>query len=126
MKKNAETAADWILPKDLVQQNYHACSARAKKLILDRLFHYNRHYGFSYHRVSIKDMKTRWGSCSSKMNLNFHYRLLFLPVELLDYVVVHELCHLKEMNHSRAFWKLVGEHISNYQYKRQELKRFRI
>jgi predicted metal-dependent hydrolase len=72
--------------------------------------------------VAIKNMKSRWGSCSSKGNLNFHYRVAFLPEELLDYVIVHELCHLKLFNHSKAFWNLVAEKSPNYSQLRKQLQ----
>ena len=58
-------------------------------------------------RICIKDVKNRWGSCSNKRNLNFNWWLIMAPMEVLDYVVVHELCHLKEMNHSKDFWALM-------------------
>lgn len=96
------------------QTNYLACKARAKKLINERLRHFNQHYRFTFARVAVKDLRSRWGSCSAQKNLNFHYKLLFLPVELLDYVVVHELCHLVEMNHGHKFWGLVEKTIPDY------------
>ena len=63
-----------------------------------------------------------WGSCSSKKNLNFSYRLYFLPEYLSDYIIIHELCHLKEMNHSKRFWDLVALVCPSYKDYRRELK----
>jgi predicted metal-dependent hydrolase len=74
--------------------------------------YYNEHYHFRYNRVSIKMQISRWGSCSRYGNLNFNYGLINLPQELADYVVVHELCHLKEMNHGPKFWALGGRNDS--------------
>jgi len=93
----------------------------AERLVWGRLEHFNSFYDFSYNRVAIRDQKSRWGSCSAKKNLNFSYRIVFLPPELADYLIVHELCHLGEMNHSAKFWKLVGKTILNYKTIRREL-----
>lgn len=73
-------------------------------------------------RITIRNQKTRWGSCSSKGNLNFNWRLTMAPGEVLEYVVVHELCHLVYMNHSAMFWKLVEDILSDYQRQRKWLK----
>lgn len=70
--------------------------------------------GFDYNSVRIKDQQTRWGSCSNKKNLSFNYRLMSFNKKVIDYVIVHELCHLKEMNHSQKFWKLVEEIMPDY------------
>jgi predicted metal-dependent hydrolase len=67
--------------------------------------------------------KSRWGSCSRKKNLNFNYKLIQLPLELADYIVVHELCHLQEFNHGQGFWNLVGETIPDYKARRDELRK---
>jgi len=80
---------------------------QAEAVFAERLATCNRPYGYRYQRVSVKAQKTRWGSCSKLGNLNFNWRLLLAPLPVLDYVVVHELCHLKEMNHGPRFWKLV-------------------
>jgi predicted metal-dependent hydrolase len=80
------------------------------------------HYGFGYKSVRVKQMKTQWGSCSAKRNLNFNYKILFLPPELQDYLLVHELCHLKEMNHSPRFWRLVEKAVPDYLRLRKELR----
>lgn len=97
---------------------------KARKLILERVEYFNQYYGFSYNRLAIKNTSSQWGSCSSKRNLNFNYRLYFLPIQLLDYIVVHELCHLKEMNHSKNFWSLVGQTIPDYKNRRKWLERY--
>lgn len=81
----------------------------ARKLILMRLEHFNTFYNSPYNRVAIRDQKRCWGSCSSKSNLNFSYKLLFLPPCLRDYVIVHELSHLRVLNHSASFWSVVSE-----------------
>ena len=80
---------------------------KARLYIPERVAYYAPIVGVDYGRISIRNQKTRWGSCSSKGNLNFNCLLMLAPPEVLDYVVVHELCHRKEMNHSRAFWNEV-------------------
>lgn len=76
----------------------------------------------TYGKLTIRDQKTRWGSCSSKGNLNFNWRLILAPEAVLDYVVVHELAHRLEMNHSPAFWKIVEQVLPDYQERRRWLK----
>lgn len=88
-----------------------------------RVAHFNSFYGFSVGRISIRDTKTRWGSCSKRGNLNFNYKILFLPAHLADYIVVHELCHLQEFNHSQNFWALVAKIFPNHKAMRAELKK---
>ena len=82
----------------------------------------NAYYKFEYGRVNIRDQKSRWGSCSRQGNLNFNYRLLFLNSAVRDYVIVHELCHLKEFNHSSRFWELVSRQTPDYKILRNQLK----
>lgn len=113
-----------IIPDTVHQASYNACKSRAKKFIKSRIDEINKYYQFDYARISVKDLKSRWGSCSSKKNLNFHYKLLFLPVELTDYIVAHELCHLKQMNHSEKFWRLVAQTIPDYKKRRQEIQKY--
>ncbi|MDD4409669.1 MAG: SprT family zinc-dependent metalloprotease [Candidatus Pacebacteria bacterium] len=98
----------------------------ARKLIKEKVSYYNQFYGFKIGSIAIRNQKTRWGSCSSKNNLNFNYKVVFLPEALADYVVVHEICHLKEMNHSERFWKLVSKVLPDYALRRRELKKYRI
>lgn len=115
---------NWILPEGVTHDSFAACRKRAKEFILNRLERYAHLYGLSYRRVAVKNMKTRWGSCSRKKNLNFHYRLLLLPLALADYVIVHELCHLKHLNHSKRFWDLVACAAPDHRKRRRELRRY--
>ena len=102
----------------------HRESARA--LVHARLAHFNQFYGFTYGKVAIRDQRSRWGSCSSSGNLNFNYRIALLPAYLSDYVIVHELCHRGEFNHSQGFWDLVARAMPNYRELRDELRGIRI
>lgn len=76
----------------------------------------------TYGRISIREQKTRWGSCSSKGNLNFNWRLIFAPEDVLDYIVVHELAHRKEMNHSPAFYAVVASVLPDYKKAQRWLR----
>lgn len=96
--------------------------AKARAKIGSRVAYYHRLTGGRYTSVTIRDQKTRWGSCSSLGTLSFNYRLIFAPPEILDYVVVHELCHLTHMNHSKDFWNMVGSILPDYKARRQWLR----
>lgn len=98
--------------------------AVARKIAKDRMQYFNTFYNFSWKRVSIKNQRTRWGSCSKQGNINFNYKIALLPPPQADYVVVHEMCHLAEMNHSKKFWQLVARTVPNYMQLRKELKKF--
>jgi len=87
-----------------------------------RCAYYRRFTGGIYHSITIRDQKTRWGSCSSRGTLSFNYRLIFAPPAVLDYVVVHELCHLTHMNHSADFWNKVASVMPDYKQHRKWLK----
>lgn len=104
------------------RKDYVENKERARKIAQEKLLKYNSYYNFKYNRVSIRDQKTRWGSCSGKGNLNFSYKICKLPDRLADYIIVHELCHLKELNHSKDFWNLVALTIPEYKDCRRELK----
>ena len=77
--------------------------------------------GVSYNRISIKTLKTRWGSCSSKKNLNFNYKILFLKEKDINYLIVHELSHLVHMNHSKNFWDLVCETLWSEEFRKYKI-----
>ena len=94
----------------------------ALQFVLEKLRHWNQTYGFEFKRVTVRNQKTKWGSCSRRGSLNFNFRILYLPPELADYLVVHELCHLREMNHSRRFWTLVAQAIPGYKSVRKQLR----
>ncbi len=95
---------------------------RAAEEISDRVVYYAPLLGVTYGRITIRHQKTRWGSCSAKGNLNFNCLLMLAPSRVLDYVVIHELCHRKEMNHSPAFWVLVERFCPDYRQSRKWLK----
>lgn len=87
-----------------------------------RCAYYRALTGGRYTSITIRDQKTRWGSCSSRGTLSFNYRLIFAPSAVLDYVVVHELCHLTHMNHSKEFWNMVGSVMPDYKVYRRWLR----
>jgi len=104
--------------------NYH--KAKAQVVFGEKVRYWNQFYNYPHKKITIKNQKTRWGSCSRSGNLNFNYKLLFLPEGMLDYVVVHELCHLKEFNHSARFWALVAETMPNYKLIRRQFKQMTV
>jgi predicted metal-dependent hydrolase len=96
---------------------------RARIFVENRISFFNKFYNFEINRIAIKNTSTRWGSCSSKANLNFNYKIIYLKPELVDYLIVHELCHLGELNHSKRFWTLVKQTIPNFVELNKELRR---
>lgn len=102
--------------------DYLAKKEAARLFIADRLAHFNQFYNFKYRQVSIRNQATRWGSCSRQGNLNFNYRLVDLAAPVADYIIVHELCHLQEFNHSPRFWQLVAQTIPDYRERRRHLR----
>ena len=98
----------------LTEEELKAMARQAKKVIPQRVAFYAPHIGVTYGRISIRSQKTRWGSCSTKGNLNFNCLLMLAPPEVLDSVVVHELCHRKEMNHSPRFYAEVRRVFPEY------------
>lgn len=94
-----------------------------KNLINERVASFAAVMGVSFGKITVRSQKTRWGSCSSAGNLNFNCLLALCPSEVIDYVVVHELCHLRHMNHSRAFWNEVAKYLPGYAEQKDWLKR---
>lgn len=116
-KKKAEAPS-----QELTAQDIKLLTTRAKRIIPQRVRYYADIMGVTYGRITIRMQKSRWGSCSSKGNLNFNCLLMRTPDEIIDYVVVHELCHLKEMNHSPRFWAEVEKIFPDYKERRKWLK----
>jgi predicted metal-dependent hydrolase len=96
---------------------------KALDLITPKVEHYSKMYGVNHSKISIRNQTTRWGSCSRQGNLSFNYKVVFLKDKLVNYLVVHEVCHLQQMNHSKKFWDLVAQAIPNYKELRTELQR---
>ncbi len=126
---------DWVLkilrslkdkPVSLISKSNEEDYQKYKKLALEvvkkKINYFNTFYKFSFNRITIKNQKTRWGSCSIQGNLNFNYRIIFLNEKLCDYIVVHELCHLKEMNHSKRFWGLVAKTILDHKTRKKIIR----
>lgn len=104
------------------RRDYNKLKEKARLFAYDRVRKYNEYYNFDYNRISIRNQKSRWGSCSVRNNLNYNFRIILLPRDLADYIIVHELCHLKEMNHSKRFWNLVEETVPDYKDMRKRLR----
>ena len=94
----------------------------AAKLISQRADKLSSKMGISYKRITIRGQKTRWGSCSRKKNLSFNWKLMMAPEPVIDYVIIHELAHLKEMNHSKKFWELVANYCPKWREHKKWLK----
>lgn len=103
-------------------RHYLAHKEAARTFIQQRAAVYAVNHGFEYNRIAVRNTKRSWGSCSELGNLNFHYRLYFLPREIADYIIVHELCHLRELNHSPRFWQLVADILPDYRERIRRLK----
>lgn len=136
VEKFLHSKADWIEKKVLLMKRYPKTTRlvlskkevsqlkqKAYEFVEKRLLYFNTTYNQVWKSISIRGQKTRWGSCSQKGNLHFNYKIALLPEDLGDYVVVHELCHLKEFNHSRRFWDLVSQAIPDYREKREKLRK---
>ena len=96
----------------------------AKNYLINLTAELARKNNFEINNVRVKDVKTRWGSCSSKRNINLNYKIIMAPKEVIEYVIIHELCHLKQMNHSEKFWKEVSNILPNYKMQLEHLKKF--
>jgi predicted metal-dependent hydrolase len=134
VEKFLQAKAPWILKKINYFKNhkisqyktdpkeYRQNKKAALHLVRRLLEEYNQFYNFKINSIRIKNQKTRWGSCSRQGNLNFSYRLALIPEDFARYIVIHELCHLKELNHSSRFWQLVSQACPDYLTKRKQLR----
>lgn len=113
-------------PKTINKQSYMRYKSAAHLLACQRIAYFNAMYALPYRRIFIRNQKTRWGSCSKTGNLNFNYRIALLPPHLSDYIIVHELCHVAQLNHSQTFWNLVARAIPYYTQARRELREHRL
>ena len=120
-KHLAQLAAQPSVPP-FSEQELCALVNRAKEMIPPRVAHFAAVIGVSYGRVTVRRQHTRWGSCSNKGNLNFNCLLAAVPAQVRDYVIVHELCHRKQLNHSARFWAEVARVIPEYRQYKQWLK----
>ena len=119
-KKNSRPHSNLsAVQKDALENRYKEA---AREYIPKRVSYYQPIVGGSYTRITIRSQKTRWGSCSAKGTLSFNWRLMLAPPAILDYVVVHELCHLTHMNHSPAFWQTVEKAFPDYKNARKWLR----
>lgn len=105
------------------RREYKKYREQAREFVQAKIEKINKIYNFSFGKISIKNHKTRWGSCSKKKNLNFNYKIIFLPEKLAEYIVAHELCHLQEFNHSRRFWNLVSRAVPDYKDVTKQIKK---
>ena len=97
--------------------------SRCKKIVGERIKIYQQQLGVKPKVIEVVESKSQWGSCNSNKKITFNYRLAMAPIEVIDYVVVHELCHLIHMNHDRSFWRRVGSIIPDYKKKQEYLTR---
>ena len=122
VEEQKEKEADSMKIQPLSEAEQRLYRDKARDIFEQKVSYYARMMGVSYGRIAIRDQKTRWGSCSGEGNLNFNWRLIFAPAGVLDYVVVHELAHRKEMNHSPRFWKVVEDTMPEYRKYQKWLK----
>ena len=109
--------------KEMVQELLEAWYRMQARVLLTAMTeHFAKEMRLQVNKIFIKDQKTRWGSCSSNHNINYNYRLIMAPMEVIEYVVIHELCHLIHMNHSKDFWYEVEKRQPTYRSNRQWLK----
>lgn len=106
------------------KKEYAANKKKVLAIVQDRIKFFNAFYKFRHGRISIRNQTSLWGSCTRQGNLQFNYKLIYLPPKTIDYLIVHELCHLKEHNHSWRFWALVGKMIPDYKTIRKTLHHY--
>lgn len=121
-KARYESQQEDRMANQLTNADIRELADKALEYIPRRVRYFSEIVGVDYGRITIRNQKTRWGSCSAKGNLNFNCLLMLTPPEVIDYVVVHELCHRLEMNHSKAFWSQVERVLPDYKQARRWLK----
>ena len=122
MEQKNRQCNDALPVKKLSYNDIKKLADKACTCIPGRVAHFAPLVGVTYGRITIRNQRTRWGSCSSKGNLNFNCLLMLTPPEVIDYVVVHELCHRKELNHSVRFWNEVARVLPGYAEQEKWLK----
>lgn len=120
--KNQETKI--ALPKG--KKDYLQNKEKARKIITQKTKEVCEKTGLQFTKIRIGNQKSRWGSCTKNGTLSFNYKLIYLPENLRDYIIVHEVCHLKELNHSSRFWRLVDEFFPSRKECRKNLKKYKI
>ena len=116
----SKVQADRLPP--LTARQREALVDQAKARLPERADYFASILGVTYEKITVRTQRSRWGSCSSRGNLSFNALLMLAPPEVADYVVVHELCHRKEMNHSARFWNLVEQVLPDYRLQKQWLR----
>ena len=132
IRRFVDSKAEWIekhlsnrtsqMQQKFTEEEMKALREKARILLTERVQHFAPLIGVTYNQIFIRAQHTRWGSCSSKGNLNFNCLLALVPMEVLDYVVVHELCHRKELNHSDRFWNEIAKILPDYKVRKKWLK----
>lgn len=139
LKKFIDDRSDWIIKRLILNQNsieksnYPINNKNIDKLrpmyrklarleITKLVDKYTNELGIEYNNIYIREQKTRWGSCSSKRNLNFNWKVMLTTPELIEYLVIHEVCHLVHLNHSKDFWNLVVKLCPDYKLRRKKLQ----
>ena len=121
-QRNTAEAREYEEAKPLSSEEVKKLKKEARNHLASLTEYWAEKIGVSYGRISIRGQKTRWGSCSSKGNLNYNYLLMLCPDDVIEYVVIHELCHRIYMNHSKMFWEKIEEFCPNYRQARKWLK----
>lgn len=118
MKKTQESLEELVISERQLPEY----KANLKEHIRDRCHYFAEEMGVDYGSIKINRARTRWGSCNGRGDLNFSITLILLPKELIDYIIVHELAHRREMNHSKKFWKVVADTMPDYKERKEQLK----
>ena len=122
IKKHQQSKQEQIQLPPFTEEEIEQLRIRTRDLVSERVELFASIMQVSYNRITVRVQRSRWGSCSSKGNLNFNCLLALVPMDVLDYVVVHELAHLKQMNHSKLFWKEVSSVLPEYKTSKRWLK----